>query len=226
MTNYYKALAGIACLTLVPSTALAADMTAPMQAPPAPAMTEAPPAMNWTGFYAGAYAGYQGGDIDIEGCTGFCPDDPKLEGALAGIQFGYDHQFANNLVAGVFGQIPLLRPDSHLDADIYQYDLDQNFTAVAAARVGYAMNNWLPYAFGGVEFTEFEITDDIGNSYSDDYTGLVAGLGVEYAVTRNVSFDLRYTYSDLSGEDFDFGGGPEEYSANGNAVTIGVNYRF
>ncbi len=207
------------------STAYGADLTSPMSTPAAPAPVRAQQ-MNWTGFYAGLFAGYHTGNISIHGCTGFCPLDPKLDGGLAGIQFGYDRQFSNDIVAGVFGWIPVVRPDSHLDAQIYQYDLKQRFTAIAGARVGRAFDRWLPYAFGGVEFTNLEITDSAGNSFDNDYVGLAAGVGVEYAITRHLSFDGRYMYTHLPGENFDFGGGPEKYSENGSSFLAAVNYRF
>ena len=194
------------------STAYGADLTSPMSTPAAPAPVRAQQ-IKLDGLLCRASSpGYHTGNISIHGCTGFCPLDPKLDGGLAGIQFrGTTGRFFERHRRRRLRLDPgKPYPDSHLDAQIYQYDLKQRFTAIAGARVGRAFDRWLPYAFGGVEFTNLEITDSAGNSFDNDYVGLAAGVGVEYAITRHLSFDGRYMYTHLPGENFDFGGGPGE----------------
>lgn len=189
--------------------------------------------VNWTGFYTGLFGGYHTGRVKVEDCVGICPHDQHLKGALIGVQFGYDYEFRNHVVAGVFGWVPIVRPESTIVSSaggvpVFSDKLKQGFTAVAAGRVGYAIGKWLPYAFAGVEYTKWK--DYIGGGpqrLSNDYVGFAAGAGAEYAMTRHVSLDLRYMYTHLPSRDFDFGAGPEKYSEpDGSSFLAGVNYRF
>ena len=109
--------------------------------------------------------------------------------------------------------------------------IKQRFTAVLGARVGYAYDTWLPYAFAGLDYTGLRVTTGPGSSfaknYDHTYVGLAAGVGVEHALTRHVSLDLRYMYTHLPSRTFNFGGGPEKYSEpNGSTLTGGITYRF
>ncbi len=199
--------------------------------PSAPAPMAAPE-MNWTGFYAGLFGGYHTGKVKVEGCVGICPSDPKLDGGLFGLQVGYDYEFPNHVVTGVFGWVPVVRPKSTIVSTGFGFtfrdQLKERFTGVVGARVGYAYDKWLPYAFAGVEYTNWQINlSGGGGSFSNDYVGVAAGVGAEYAVTRHISLDLRYMYSHLPSKTFNFGGGPEKYSEpNGSTFLAAINYRF
>lgn len=210
-------------LGLVGSSAIvqAADM--PIKAPVYVATTQ-----NWTGFYVGVFGGYHDGNISQSGCVGLCPVDPTLKGGLFGFQAGYDYQFNNNLVLGVFGLLPVTRPKgvTSLGPGL---DFHVNPTAawVAAGRVGYAFDRWLPYVFGGVGYTNVDVHSDVTNiTSSNKYYGPVVGLGIEYAVTKNISVDLRYMFMTLKNKTYDFGGGPEDYGERSSNYLASINYRF
>jgi outer membrane immunogenic protein len=101
------------------SMALAADMRMPTKAP---AVAPPPPAINWTGFYAGVNLGYGVGDdpvtentvsgaafpgigfgTPIYGAPKSYSIDPK--GVNGGGQIGYNYQFAPSWVAGLEADI-------------------------------------------------------------------------------------------------------------------------
>lgn len=211
----------------VSNAALAAGVAAPATAPAA-ATT---PASRWTGFYAGVFGGYSSSHVKIDGCTGVCPHGPKLSGDLAGLQVGYDWERPNHVVTGIFGWLPLVRPKSPLISTglgyTYSDELKQRFTAVAGARIGYAYDTWLPYAFAGVDYTDLQVDQGFGVTFDNNYVGLAAGAGVEHAVSQHASVDLRYMYTHLPSKTFDFGGGPEKYSVpSGSTLLAAVNYRF
>jgi outer membrane immunogenic protein len=107
MKTWKWAVAAAAVLGLA-AQASAADLKMPVKA--AGATSHQVQAHNWTGFYIGAFGGYHDGKITQSGCVGLCPVDPKITGGLFGIQAGYDYQFQNNIVLGVFGWVPLTRP--------------------------------------------------------------------------------------------------------------------
>lgn len=207
---------------MVTTAAVAADL--PVKAEPLSAMTS--PAVNWTGFYVGAFGGYHYGNVTQEGCVGLCPVDPKLKGGLFGFQGGYDYEFSNHVVLGGFGWVPLTRLTASYDLGSgLIYDVRTRFAALAAARVGYAFDRWLPYVFGGVGYANIEISSG-GTSWREGYFGPVVGLGVEYSLMCHVSVDFRYMYSSAPKKTYDFGGGPEQYGEFASNFLAAVNYRF
>jgi outer membrane immunogenic protein len=225
MYRFARTLFLCASATLTIQAASAADLPARMatKAPAYIAQT-----YNWTGVYGGIFGGYHDGDITQSGCVGMCAVDPHLRGGIFGLQAGFDYQFSNNIVTGVFGWVPLVRPETTINigpgAD---FDVRPQFAAVVAGRVGYAINNWLPYAFGGVALSSVKVHSRMMNlTPSNSYTGPAFGVGVEYAFLPNWSVDLRYTYLDFPKKTYDFGGGPEQYGEHSNNFTVGLNYRF
>lgn len=186
--------------------------------------------MTWTGPYVGLAVGYHAGSITQSGCVGLCPTDPKMKGAFLMAQFGYDYQFANNIVIGAFGAIPLTRiKPANISIGLPGFDFrtSAKFVANFNARVGYAYQNWLPYVFGGVVFARTSVNNPFtGADFNNTYTGLSLGAGLEYAITRNWSVDAKYSYIHLPKKTYDFGGGPEQFGENSHNVMLGVNYRF
>jgi len=153
------------------------------------------PAFSWTGVYAGAFVGYHWGDFQTTDCVGLCPIGPKLDGAFAGIQFGGDYQFANNVVLGGFAMIPLWRPDTTVPlVPGVSFATDTKAVLIVAGRVGYAFNTVLPYAFGGYAYAKSEVTASFnGVTVEKGHNGFVVGAGLEWAFARNWSLDGRYT---------------------------------
>lgn len=218
----FSLVAGLLIGTLMTTAAVAADL--PVKARPLTGISA--PEMNWTGFYAGVFGGYHDGKITQEGCTGLCPVNPKLTGGFVGLQAGYDHEYSNHIVAGVFGWVPLTRPKTSYDIGFgLVYDNKPRFAAVAAARFGYAFDKCLPYIFGGVGYANVEVQSG-GLSWTKNYVGPVVGVGAEVALTRHISFDVRYMFSSAPKRTFDFGGGPESYGEYASNFIAGINYRF
>lgn len=223
--RYIFAAATLLAAAVLNTGAMAADM--PMKAR-GPAYVYAPE-MSWTGFYMGIFGGYHAGNITQSGCVGLCPVDPKLNGGLFGLQVGYDYQFANRVVAGVFGWVPLTRPqaDINIGGPGLDFHVKPTFAYVIAGRLGYAYDKWLPYVFGGLGYAKVEVHSDVtGLTPTNSYYGPVVGLGLEYAITRNISFDLRYMYSSAPLKTYDFGGGLEDYGERASNYLAAINYRF
>jgi outer membrane immunogenic protein len=217
--KFKLSLLAAALLAAFSSSASAADMA--VKAPPAVA-----PVVNWTGGYIGAFAGYHWGRVTQSGCAGICPtsgDGPEIW--VGGVQAGYDWQMPNNWVIGVQARIPVVAEDHDVTLGGAKFKQDPKFQAFISGRLGYAMNNWLPYVVVGGGFARNEL---IGPAGSDTAThvGLGAGLGIEYRLARNWSLDLRYMYVSFSKETYNLGGGPEKFGDNSSNVLAAINYRF
>jgi outer membrane immunogenic protein len=133
------------------------------------------PAITWTGFYFGANIGTTfNEEVTIEDVTFEDDDDNEL---LAGLHLGYNWQKSSNLVLGIEGDV--------------SFGDDIEYLASLRGRVGLAAGPTLFYATGGVALLGFE--DDFGDD-SEDFTGWVAGLGVEHKIRDNLSVGLEGLY--------------------------------
>jgi len=127
---------------------------------------------DWTGFYAGIHAGWseyrtKGSTTTADGSQNALAAsesaDVKLKNAIGGIQFGYNHQYANRWVLGLEvegSQSPVttrkyttndaIPTSTYYDrfASSTRYDYDWN--ASARLRLGYGYDRWLVYGTGGV----------------------------------------------------------------------------
>lgn len=236
----------MAALSAAP--AFAADMA--VKAHPAVA-----PVMSWTGFYLGINGGgaWTDGTIPMTytdlANTGntfnsYIPStvNASASGGLAGIHAGYNWQAAptwvlgvegdwdwtnlrasgtNNLIRAVVGTP--LTDNAFLETKV-------NWLASVRGRVGYASNNWLLYATGGVAFGDFDFnarvnctgvpaslcaggSQNIRAGFSDTRIGGVVGGGVEVKPASNWIFGVEYLYYRFN--DTNTGGGSWVNSATG-----------
>ena len=220
---YFRSVVAFAifALTGLSVTAQAADI--PKKAPAYVVAQK-----NWTGFYVGLFGGYHDGKITQAGCVGLCPVDPTLKGGLFGIQAGYDYQFNNNIVLGVFGWVPFTRPKGVTSVGPgLDFHTNPTFAWVAAGRIGYAVDRVLPYVLGGIGYAKVDVHSDATNiTSSNSYYGPVVGFGLEFEVTSNISIDLRYMYSTAPNKTYNFGGSDADYGERASNYLASVNYRF
>lgn len=222
--------------------AFAADLPStkgePVYAPPPP------PVFSWDGIYVGVNGGYGGNNnkynfTDFEGPEG--TEKITSSGFVAGGTLGANYQFpTSNFVIGFEGDFDW----ANIRGEISEGDGD-GFTfaegsvlqwlATARGRIGYAVTtpfgNLLPYVTGGVAFghvKDYEYaTDEFGVSTSHTWTGWTAGLGLEYAITQNLSFKAEYLYVDLGNHALISEGDGSIYEhQTDNIVRVGINYRF
>jgi opacity protein-like surface antigen len=139
---------------------------------------------DWTGFYAG---GHVGGGWVGDGDGGF----------LGGGQVGYNIQMG----PWVYG----------VEADASAASGDLNWTATLAARFGWAVDRWMVYGkVGGAwvneDFVRMRRVSD------DTSSGLLLGVGAEYAFQNNWTAKIEYNRMNVD-RDVD-------------VVKFGLNYRF
>lgn len=218
------------------SLASAADPSVPM---------EEPPVVTWGGFYAGINGGgaWTNGvsltyvDLANTGNTNNAYEPSTIEasdsGGLAGVHAGYNWQTAPNWVVGIEGDWDwtnlstrgtnqLIRAvNGTVFTDNVSMGTDINWLATLRGRLGYASDNWLIYATGGVAFADLDFSAQVNclpvggfcgggaqvmnSAFSDTLVGASVGAGFEFKPGANWSFGVQYLYSHFRAGDL--GGG-------------------
>ena len=269
-----------AVLLVAPLAAEAADMRyrAPVYKS---APTPYPMRSYWAGFYVGANVGYAWGESDVATGVGArgtyfhnafeVADVNRIgsgtinpKGFTGGIQIGYNWQ-TGNFVYGIeadFNAFSLKASrtastpytTSPIATATVQQEVSTTWLATIRPRIGYAFDNTLIYATGGLAMTTLKhsatfsdnFTSSIGGlAINDAFTtgsvskmtyGWTLGAGVEYAFSRSWSVKAEYLYASLGSVSFD---APLQRPANNLSTVItssadltahifraGVNYRF
>jgi outer membrane immunogenic protein len=180
---------------------------------------EPPAAFDWSGPYAGIIAGYSWSKFDTAPID--LPDSGTtdwnqsfdVDGALVGAEAGWNHQM-DALVLGIAADASVLgtKGSSLIDLDDRDsyYVGELEWLATLRGKVGFALDNVLLFATGGVALTEaklaYEDYDDgvldIRFEDSDTMFGWVAGGGIEFALAP-VSVKIEYLYADFGDLNFD-----------------------
>lgn len=242
------ATAAASVLALSFGVAQAADLT--YEPPPV-----APPPFTWTGFYAGVHAGYAWGSEDdnqsnlfgdpLVESNGPTADSFDVDGFIGGVHAGYNWQ-ANQFVFGVEGDVDYTNIKGsegyagYVPNFDYAYaegnlELKSQWQASARLRAGYAVDNFLMYATGGVAFADgkmtssgYDVWDDAYYSSDDSNThvGWTIGIGAEYAFTPNWIARAELRYTDFGSKTYELWEGPVDSSWDQTAVTVGLSYKF
>jgi outer membrane immunogenic protein len=205
-------------------------------------------AYDWRGIYAGAHLGW--GGLNTEGIYNPRPL-PNLTidltnianlGFLGGAGAGFNWQ-AGSLVFGIEGDVAAVGWDGSA-AEFYnpsdRMDFDASLLATIRARAGYADDNLLLYVTAGVAYLDARLdntanlddADNPGKAADISAFGGVAGLGLEWGITHNLSakaeglylfFDEDSYIKDLGGE-----GNKGDFFRldDGFIFRVGVNWRF
>jgi len=186
-------------------SALAADM--PIKAPPAA------PVYGWTGFYLGGGFGY--GMFNLKTSlsdTGVLRSDNQTWGGrgwFATVTGGYDHQFSDRIVAGVFADADFSNIKGHL-GDVYWEqagEIKQRWAWAVGARIGYLIHPAvLSYVNGGYTQAEFSrvnlfnfgiASDPSGQFFpAQTYSGWFIGSGLEAMLSGGWSIKTEYRLAD------------------------------
>ncbi|CAN5445162.1 carbohydrate porin [soil metagenome] len=196
------------------------------------------PAIDWSGFYLGAHAGYGFGHTDAT------LRDPTLNpvgtgfgGLIGGLQAGYNFQLPSRILLGVEADVTF---PNYLDGNAVVASLDtpnsslveqMDYFGTARARLGYATGPWLAYATGGLAFMaeRFVNAPTIGDQEKQVRMrlGWAAGAGVEYAFAPHWSAKLEYLYSRYGDTSVQFASGAQYRSATDiQSIRIGLNRKI
>ncbi len=205
---------------------------------------------DWTGVYIGGHLGV--GGLVTDGI--YNPEviirrqDPAANqaidltgvdnlGALGGGQIGWNWQ-VRSVVWGVEGDVAAVdwsgeEAEFAHPEDVMEFESD--VLATARGRVGWAEDDLLLYLTGGVAFVDAELdnTRNEGGTTKDvDALGGVAGLGMEWGTTRNLSLKLEGLFlffdEDTDIEDIGSEGEPGDFFRidDGFIARLGANWRF
>jgi outer membrane immunogenic protein len=199
----------------------------------------APPAFSWTGCYVGLHAGVDWGastwtpTTDVWQVPSASMD---ANGAIGGAQAGCNYQ-AQSFVLGVEGEVwgsGLTGSTSFADYEGTEpIKTTSDLAGDVAARLGYAIDRALIFGKFGVASADYRFTDTNvdaeGFSGHANYTGLLLGLGLEYAIDAHWSFKGEYDYVNYGGKSVAMTGVFDYIAAihnTENIVKVGANYRF
>jgi outer membrane immunogenic protein len=198
------AMAALA-VVLARGEADAADLHRPYYTVPAPVSS-----YSWTGPYLGGNFGYQWGDTTRN------PTNPS--GIAGGVQGGFNWQ-TGQFVFGAETDITL----SAADDTFAPWKFSNPWFGTARARVGYALNNILVYATGGLAYGGGRL-DALGLTERQTHVGWTAGGGVEVGLTPHWSARIEYLFVSLADQPYALTGSNNGF--NSSIVRFGVNYRF
>ena len=196
---------------------LAADA---VYAPPeAPLPVENPTAVPFT--WSGPYLGVQGGGSWLSGdfTLGGVRSQESFDGGVLGAFAGFNHQFDNNVVAGIEGDLSYNWNESDVQG-LGNAGTDLN--GAVRARLGFAIDRALIYGAAG--WTAASGYTDIPGVTKDSKTmnGYTLGAGVDYAITDHMFGRLEYRFNDYGKQDI----GPSTFDMKENRVTVGVGVKF
>ncbi len=220
-------------------SASAADL--PMKPYEAPSPVVVQQVYNWTGFYVGVNGGYGWGTQDpLNIITNrFDNISQSIAGGVFGGTVGAQIQAAHVVMgleadldwAGITGSgtiYPTVGGIPIPPGTPFNAKTNIDWESTVRARVGYASDNWLFYATGGLALlgAKTALTTPSGAavcggvfancSATNRQAGLALGAGLEYGFTQNLSAKFEYLY---------IAAASLEVSRH-SEIRAGLNYRF
>jgi len=198
--------------------------------------------------------------VDAAAISSSASQSFKSGSATAGLQAGYNYQSGNWVFGGevdveylgVRGTnssntiFPSTLPGGAAGEPATFFNTSTSVSAgwlfTARPRIGWAVQDWLMYATGGLAVGRESFSQDIGllapfmesSGFSSARVGWTVGAGVEYAIARNWSIRGEYLHVDLgtantSGTTMPFGAGVTQTGTVRVTTEIargGLNYHF
>lgn len=203
MSRLVSAAALAVALTAMP--ALAADKAGP--APVQPSVADIVPSMT-PSCYAAALAGASVDSVRVKE-EGFLPETVSAQSFTIAGRLGCDIRISR-VVVGALAQI---------EVPVDSADLIKAEKAwMAAGRLGYLVTpNFMVYGIAGYAQNEWKIDVD-----SFDRNGMVLGGGVEFGISKHVSFTAEYLQTGLGR----LSDGVTTLEPANHTARVGILYRF
>ncbi len=144
--------------------------------------------------------------------------DPSLKGAQGSVALGYDFQLTPGLVLGAFADYTFGAVDTTFSLTTFSFD-NQWSIGTRLGLVRSCCTLW--YATAGYTQADFRISEE-GRSLEETMKGYFVGLGVEQALSKNVSLKLEYRYSDY--DDVTVLG--VAFDNEAHAIRLGANWKL
>ena len=222
----------------------------------------APTAYDWSGFYLGVHVGYAtgtsewsatqpGGTSNLAGSLDLFNSFDAFRGTgsyFTGLQAGYNYRSPSRFIFGAEADIAAPNTIAGTSAiwsvptGQAEYGETVLQSGTVRGRIGYAFDQWLFYATGGVGWTYDQLTlGQIsgvptggsampGTNESDLLWrfGWAAGAGVEVGITSNWSAKLEYLITDFGRTSVTFPGAAQRFDSDllMQSLRVGVNYHL
>ncbi len=145
----------------------------------------------------------------------------NISGPAIGAHAGYNFQ-SQQIVGGVEGDVTF---GSIRSGSLGSAEFNQNFLSSARVKGGYAFGNMLAYGTLGGAWSTTNYSY-LGASSSQTVRGFVYGVGLEYAITRNVSIRGELLRYDFDGASYVVPPSPQELTTSTNVARIGASVHF
>ena len=226
-----KILLAAAVLTGLSASAFAADI--PSRKTPVIAPVAAAPL--WSGLYVGASAGYAFGKSSQRDVGAIAGGNYDVKGGMIGGAVGYNWQIQNYVYgleadasfASIAGSSSMCGVTAHVCGT------KSDALGTVRARGGYAIDNTLIYATGGLAVAQIKAYDAgfllvTAESGSAVRLGWTVGAGVEQKLDAHWSVKAEYLYTSFARATYFTltGLAPEKVDMSANIVRAGVNYKF
>ena len=186
-----------------------------------------PVAYDWSGLYGGVHGGYLWGDVSVTE-NGSGQAGGKIDGFVGGPAAGFNMQF-DNLVFGVEGDFGWSEVDGQgtpgEPPPVVDFAYDLNWNAHIRARAGFAADNLLFFAAGGLALADLDVTEVNGPAQGTTYTGFTVGGGVDYGFSDNLIGRLEYLHDEFGKESYTDGGDHYTADLNDDIVRAVLVYR-
>jgi outer membrane immunogenic protein len=175
----------------------------------------------WQGAYIGAHLGGEGGKFK----NNFGSE--TVSGVIGGLHGGFNWQ-SGTMVYGIEGDADLAGAKKNYNfGGGVTGQLSNGFLGSLRGRVGFTSGSALFYGTGGVAFASSKFEASGGGtkaSIKDTQTGYVIGLGMDYAISSNMSArieGLHYGFKDVFKDDI-----PGGLKLDANVIRAGISYKF
>jgi outer membrane immunogenic protein len=159
---------------------------------------------DWSGFYSGVHLGqiWADGDYLYDDSPLDRPFDFKSSKLSFGTLGGYNFQSGDNWVFGVENDSTFTNLKDTFVAPATVASFRVKMEGSLRARVGFAHDRFLPFLTAGVGIAEGKTSDNLAGSDKNYHLGLVAGAGLEYALTDQFRIRGEYLYKNFGKETY------------------------
>ena len=256
--QHARSVADKTCLTGGIGFAFAALLSASAMAAP----SDEAQAPTWTSCYVGINANYNRSETTVTDTQQFLtvaagpfvgvvvanPNFGQKIGSLdsdgvgGGVRAGCDYQFSGSWVVGLRGDFSLTNSKGsspHLLDPPYTLTTESQWNGALTSRIGYAFDDTLLYAIGGVTWADAKggysggiaFFQPHSGSWDGRIVGLTLGGGAEYMFSKKWSGYLEYSYTDFGSESAVFSStvflsSRNELDTTAGDIKLGINYRF
>ncbi len=174
----------------------------------------------WTGFYAGAHAGYDFGNVKISAGP-FAIDGLAATGPAGGVHAGYDVQIPGTaIVLGAGAEYSWSGASFDVSPGLLKAELQSAWGLYG--RAGFAVGDIMPFVLAGYTQADAKASAG-GGSVGETMKGWFGGAGLEWRLAPTVSVTAEYRFTRFDSIDL---GGVAALDTDMHSVRMGVNVRL